>query len=142
MSLEWNGARRTHAMLFQIVSGGTRMTLAARAEAPRETNGSWAVSLGGGSVVLAPTAPDEAPLLLNRILVRGRIDPVARRLNIDQAEASGKGVSVAMSGNLDFSSPDPRVAIGMAARNISAAAFKQMWPPFINPEVRTWVIER
>jgi hypothetical protein len=121
------------------------MTLTARIEAPREANGTWAVNLGsldGGSVLLAATTPDETPLLLNRILVRGRIDPVARRLNIDQAEASGKGVSVAMSGNLDFSSPDPRVAIGMAARNMSAAAFKQMWPAFINPPVRTWVIER
>jgi hypothetical protein len=142
MSLEWNGAQRTLAMPFQIVSGGTRMTLAARAEAPRETNGSWAVSLGGGSVVLAPTAPDEEPLLLNRILVRGRIDPVARRLNIEQAEASGKGVSVAMSGNLDFSGPEPRLAIGMAARKLSLTAFKQMWPAFIIPAVRTWVIQR
>src|ERR1700730_6085354 len=118
------------------------MTLAARVDAPRETNGSWAVSLGGGSGVLAPTAPDEEALLLNRILVGGRIDPVARRLNIEQAEASGKGVSVAMSGNLDFSGPEPRLAIGMAARKLSLTAFKQMWPAFIIPAVRTWVIQR
>ena len=58
-------------------------------------------------------------MLLNRIIVRGRLDPVAQRLNIEQAEASGKGVGLAMSGNLDFSTSDPRLAIGMATRNIS-----------------------
>ena len=38
-----------------------------------------------------------------------------------------------MSGNFDFSTGDPRLAIGIAARNMSAAAFKQMWPAFVNP---------
>lgn len=142
LSLDWNAEQRVLTMPFQIVSGGTRMTLSARLEAPRDPTGTWAVSLGGGSVVLAPTNSDEEPLLLNRVLARGRIDPVAHRLNIDQAEASGKGVGVALSGNLDFSTADPRLAIGMAARNMSATAFRQMWPPFINPEVRNWVIER
>jgi Protein of unknown function len=142
LSLDWNAAQRVLAMPFQIVSGGTRVTLSAHVEAPREPNGVWAVSLGGGSAVLAPVEPDGAPLVLNRVLMRGRIDPVSHRFNIDQAEASGKAVSVAMSGNVDFSSSDPRLTIGMAARNLSAPAFKQMWPVFVNPEVRKWVIER
>jgi hypothetical protein len=136
-SLDWNAAQRVLAIPFQIVSGGTRMTLTARLEAPREAG-----SLDGGSVLLAATTPDEEPLLLNRVLMRGRIDPVARRFNIEQAEASGKGVSVAMAGNLDFSSSDPRLSIGMAARNMSLVAFRQMWPPFVNPPVRTWVLQR
>ena len=51
-------------MPFQIVSGGTRITLSARFEAPRETNGVWAVDLGGGSAVLAPVDPTGEPLVL------------------------------------------------------------------------------
>jgi Protein of unknown function len=142
IQLDWNAARRVLAMPFQIVSGGTRLTIMAQAEAPRDPGGSWALNLSGGSAVLAPTSPNEEPLVLNRILVRSRIDPIERRLNIDHAEVAGKGVSVAMSGNLDYSSPDPRLQIGMAARKLPLAAFKQMWPPFITPAVRTWIIER
>ena len=142
MQLDWNAAQRILAMPFQIVSGGTRMTLMAQAEAPRDAGGSWGINLSGGSVVLAPTSPQEDPLILNRILVRSRIDPVARRLNIDQAEVAGKGVGVALSGNLDFSTADPRLNIGMVSRKLSLAAFKQMWPAFITPVVRNWVIER
>jgi hypothetical protein len=142
ISLEWNAEQRELKLPFHIVSGGNRLTLAARIEAPREANGSWGISLGGGSVVLAPTGPDEEPLLLNRVLVRGGVDPLARRLNIVQAEVAGQGVSVAMSGNLDFSGPDPRLNIGMYARKLPVAAFKQMWPPLVTPAVRTWIIER
>jgi hypothetical protein len=142
MQLDWNAAQRALAMPFQIVSGGTRLTLNGRVEAPREANEGWAFNLGGGSVVLAPTSPNEEPLVLNRVLVRSRIDPVARRLDIEQAEVAGKGVGVAMSGNLDYSGPDPRLNIGVAARKLSLAAFKQMWPSVVTPAVRNWVIER
>jgi Protein of unknown function len=142
VQLDWNGAQHTLTMPFQVVSGGTRMTLTAQAESPRDANGVWGFNLGGGSVVLAPTSPGEEPLVLNRILVRCRIDSLAHRLNIDQAEVAGKGVGVAMSGNLDFSGSDPRINIGMVTRKLSLAAFKQMWPAMVTPAVRTWVIER
>jgi hypothetical protein len=142
MTLDWNADKRALAMPFQIVSGGTRIALTARAEAPREPNGSWAMSLSGGSVVLPPQTPNGDPLQLNRIQVRGRFDPVVHRLNITDAEVAGKGVGVALSGSVDFSTADPRINIGLASRNMSLAAFKQMWPTFINPTVRDWVLER
>ena len=142
MQLDWNAARRVLAIPFQIVSGATRMTLMAQAEAPRDPNGSWGLNLSGGSVVLAPTSANEEPLVLNRILVRSRIDPTARRFNIDQVEVAGKGVGVAMSGNLDYSGSEPRLNIGMAARKLPLAAFKQMWPAFVTPAVRNWIIDR
>jgi len=142
MQLDWNATRRMLAMPFQIVSGGTRLTLMAQAEAPQDASGTWALNLSGGSVVLAPTGPNEEPLVLNRVVVQSRIDPVERRFNIDHAEVAGKGVGVAMSGSLDYSTSDPRLKIGMAARKLSLAAFRQMWPPFVTPAVRTWIIER
>jgi hypothetical protein len=142
MQLDWNATRRVLAMPFQIVSGGTRLTLMAQAEAPQDQGGTWALNMNGGSVVLAPTAPNEEPLNLNRILVQSRIDPVERRFTIDRAEVAGKGVSVAMSGSLDYSTPDPRLKISMAARKLPLAAFRQMWPPLVTPAVRTWIIER
>jgi AsmA-like C-terminal region/Protein of unknown function len=142
MTVDWSNAQHALAAPFQLVSGGTRLTLMARAEAPRDLNGAWVLGLSGGSVVLTPADPGDEPVLLNRIMVRGRYDPVAQRLKIEQGEASGKGVGLAMSGMLDFSTPDPRLAIGLATRNMSFAAFKQIWPPFINPPVRQWVMER
>jgi hypothetical protein len=142
MTVDWSNAQHALAMPFQLVAGSTRFTLMARAEAPRDAAGPWMLGLTGGSVVLTPASPGDEPVLLNRIMVRGRFDPVAQRLKIEQGEASGKGVGLAMSGMLDFSTPDPRLAIGLASRNMSFAAFKQLWPPSINPPVRQWVMER
>jgi hypothetical protein len=142
LQLDWNAARRVLAMPFQVVAGGTRLTLMAQAEAPQDASGNWALNLTGGSVVLAPTGPGEEPLVLNHVLMQSRLDPVERRLNIDRAEVAGKGVAVAMSGSLDYSTPDPRLAIGLAGRKLPLSAFRQMWPPFIEPAVRDWIIER
>jgi len=71
----------------------------------------------------------------------GRFDPAKRLLNIDQADVAGKDVAVAASGYVDFSTSDPRLVIGAAGRNMTAAAFKQMWPVFINTPVRNWTLE-
>ena len=142
MTVDWSNSQHALALPFQLVSGGTRFTLMGRAEAPRDPSGPWMLGLTGGSVVLTPASPGDEPVLLNRIMVRGRFDPVAQRLKIEQGEASGKDAGLAMSGVLDFSTPDPRLAIGLASRNMTFAAFKQIWPPFINPPVRQWVMER
>ncbi len=142
VTVDWDAAQHVLTAPFQIASGGARITLAARAEAPREASGPWGLSLTGGSVVLPPQSPGDEPLQLNRVVVRGRFDPVTHKLNILDAEASGKGVGVAMSGSVDFTGSDPKLNIGLAARNMSLAAFKQLWPTVFNPEVRNWVMER
>ena len=141
MTFDWSNAQHALAMPFQLVTGGTRFTLIARAEAPRELAGNWALGLSGGSVVLSPTRPDDEPVLLNRIVMRG-----ARSGRAASQHRSGRGLRQGRRprhvGRLDFSTPDPRLAIGLATRNVTFAAFKQLWPPFINPPVRQWVMER
>src|SRR5262249_9003344 len=49
MHLDWNAGQRLLTMPFQVVSGGTRLTLTAKAEAPGEPGGSWALSLENGN---------------------------------------------------------------------------------------------
>jgi hypothetical protein len=141
LTVDWDASRRTFAAPFQIVSGNNRITLVAHAEAPQEAGGSWKLGLTGGSIVLGPLAAEDDQLLLNRVAVLGRFDPGRRMLNIDHADVAGKDVAVAASGYVDFSTSDPRLVIGAAGRNMTAAAFKQMWPVFINTPVRNWTLE-
>jgi len=62
-------------MPFQIVSGGNRITLLARFEAPRDPTSDWGMEVTGGTVVLASAAAaDPNPLILNRVQVRLRVD--------------------------------------------------------------------
>ena len=140
-TLNWDAGRRTLTAPFQVVSGGNRFTLVAHAEAPAQAGGSWRVGLTGGSIVLAPRAAGEEKLVLDRIGVIGRFDPAKRRLDLEHADFGGKDVGVAASGYVDFATSDPRLVIGAAGRNMTVAAFEQMWPVFVNTPVRAWALE-
>jgi hypothetical protein len=142
LSLEWDSSRRAVTIPFQIVSGGTRLTLAAFAEAPKQPGGVWPLALSGGSIVIAPkdVAADQH-ILLNRIAVRGRFDPVKQRIEFEHGDLAGKGIGLALSGNLDFSGSEPRLAVGLAAQSMPVSAFKLLWPALVNPPVRNWIEE-
>ena len=51
-----------------------------------------------------------------------------------------EGITVAMSGKLDYGG-EPRLALGIACNPMPAAAFKRLWPAFLAPKVRDWVVQ-
>jgi Protein of unknown function len=140
ISLDWDAARQALVMPFQVVSGGNRITLLAQLEAPRDAGGAWGLKVSGGTVVLASTSPaDPEPLVLNRFLLRLRVDPAKQRIDIEQGEFGNMDLGVVLRGNLDYSDGEPRLAIGIAGTRMSVAAMKKLWPVFAAPKVRAWV---
>ncbi len=140
-SLDWDAQRQSLNVPFQIVSGGNRITLLARVEAPRD-HGSWGIELNGGTVVLASAATaDPDPLILNRLLVRLKINTDRQRIDVQQGDIGNTEVGLAISGNLDYSTEDPRLTLGVAGNRMSVATMKKLWPFFLNPKVRNWVYE-
>jgi hypothetical protein len=140
-SLDWDAMRQALVVPFQVISGGNRITLIAQLDAPPDTGGSWSVKFTGGTVVLASSAADPNPLILNRFLLRLRVDPTKQRIDVEQGEIGNMEVGVAISGNIDYASSEPRMAIGIAGNRMSVAAMKRLWPAMIAPKVRTWVDE-
>jgi len=139
-SLDWDAQRQSLAVPFQIVSGGNRVTLLAKIESPRERSGDWGVEVSGGTVVLASAAPaDPNPLILNRFLLRLRVDSEKQRIDVLQGDIGNMEVGLAVSGNLDYSTSDPRLTLGVAANRMSVAAMKKLWLFCITPKVRNWV---
>jgi len=142
ISLDWDAARRALVMPFQVISGGNRITLLAQLDAPREGGAPWTMKLSGGSVVLASAAPiDPDALVLNRIMLRLRVNPNTQRIDVDHGELGNADLGVAISGSLDFSGDDPRVVLGIAGTRMSVAAMKRLWPVCAAPKVRAWVEE-
>jgi hypothetical protein len=142
INIDWDGARRSLVVPFQIVSGANRITLIAQAEAPSDAAGAWPFTISGGSIFLAPASRyDTASLLLNRIRCRGQYDPSRQRVSLDQGEIGSQDVGVAVSGSVDFSGAEPRLAVGLASQNTSVAALKQLWPANVVWPVRDWVLE-
>jgi hypothetical protein len=139
-NLDWDVEGKSLAVPFQIVSGGNRVTLLAKVDAPRERVGIWGVEVSGGTVVLASAAlADPNPLILNRFLLRLKVDAEKQRIDVLQGDIGNMEVAVAISGNLDYSTEDPRLALGVAANRMSVAVMKKLWLFSITPKVRNWV---
>ena len=141
-SLDWDAQRQSLVVPFQIVSGGNRVTLLAQdrcaARAPRRMGrGGDRRHRGAGLGRVA----DPNPLILNRFLLRLRVDSEKQRIDVEQGDIGNMEVGLAVSGNLDYSTADPRLALGVAGNRMSVAAMKKLWLFFITPKVRNWVDE-
>jgi hypothetical protein len=140
-SLDWDSTRRALLVPFQVVAGGNRLTLFAQVDAPREAGGPWSMKVTGGTVVLAAATSDPSPIVLNRFLLRMRLDPDKQRIEIEQGEFGNMDIGLLVSGQVDLANGDPRLDIGVAGSRMSVAAMKRMWPAFMAPKVRNWIEE-
>lgn len=141
VSLDWDAGRRVLVAPFKIVSGANRITLLASLEPPNDAVNDWRLGFSGGTVVLAGIDPNEPPLIFNRISVGFRFDTEGKRMLLTQADFSNGDVGFAGTGSVDYSG-EPRLKLGFAGTPMSATAMKRIWPTFIVPEVRAWVIDR
>ena len=138
LNLEWNAAQRTLVMPLQMALGGNRFTLVGQMEVPAKPQDLWRVQLGGGSIVLDSNS--RSPLVLSRIRVNARADPVRRQIHIDDGELGNVETGIAFSGGLDYSET-PRLKLGLAAGRMSLRTLQRLWPTFMAPDVRRWVVE-
>ena len=111
--LEWDATRQALVVPFQIVSGGNRITLLAQLDAPREGSAGWALKITGGTAVLG----------IRRRAIRTRSSSTASRcacasIPTSSASTSSRARSatcdlgLAISGGLDYSAGEPRLALG------------------------------
>lgn len=140
-AIDWDANRRNVTMPIQVQSGANRVTLFSRADAPAMPGDPWRLTVTGGSIVLAEGASDPQPLVLNKIMMRANVDLTRRRLDLVQGDIAGAGVAGSLSGGVDFSGSDPRLAIGLAMTPMSANVAKKVWPIFVATKVRNWVTE-
>src|SRR4029077_266213 len=127
VNLEWDAARQAILMPLQLVSGGNRFTVLAQAEAPAAGSRVWGLKVSGGSVVLASAAAGDSVVLI-RLMLRLRIDPGSRKINIEQGEFGNADLGVALSGGVDFSGENAQLAIALAGTRMSVATLKKLWP--------------
>ena len=139
--INWDAASRLLEVPFQIVSGGNRITLRGQVEAPAQPQGSWGFNIAGGSAVLSTPAAPGDQLILNRIAVTGRFDPISKRLTITHGDLGNADLGVAMSGMADYANGNLHLATGLAATRMSSDALKRLWPVFVAPKVRDWFNE-
>ena len=149
--IDWDARRGNMIVPFQVHSGGNQLTMQAMVAAPREQNGPWQLAIARSDAVIDPVilgaGSDKEGFALNRLAVRARIDPGRKRIDLDQGDfgridtRATHNVGVAVSGSLDWSTPEPHLAFGVAGTRMSMAVMKRLWPVFVATDVRSWVVD-
>ncbi len=147
----WDARRRTLIVPFQIQSGGNQFTMLANLEAPADQTGGWVLNMTRGDAVIDPVilgsagASDEEGFAINRATVRARIDPVRRRIDLEQGDFSridtrpSHNIGIAVTGSLDYSGAETHLAFGVAGTRMPTSVMKRLWPVFAAADVRSWV---
>jgi hypothetical protein len=149
----WDARRRSLVVPFQIHSGGNQLTMRATLDGSPEQNGIWLLGVTRSDSVIDPiiVAPDasadEEGIAINRVAVRARIDTARKRIELDQGDFSridtrpSHNIGIALTGSLDYSGAEPRIAFGVAGTRMPMSAMKRLWPLFAAVDVRAWVAE-
>jgi hypothetical protein len=141
VSLRWDAANQVLYLPVEFHSGTNRLSLPVVLQAPRQSGDPWMLGVNRGQVMLGGAdRAREPPLVLDRITLRARIDTANRRIVLDQGDLAGTATRVAVSGALDYSEAEPRLTMGMVATRMTMLTFKRLWPAFILPPLRTWVL--
>lgn len=100
----------------------------------------YAFDLISQGAILAPRDSGEPPLVAERIAITGEADFAAKLLKFDNLELISSKASVAAAGSLGFEGPTPSLAAAATFSPMRAGAFKQIWPAFLAPGARRWVM--
>jgi hypothetical protein len=142
LDLRWDPTNRVLHLPLDLHAGANRMSFLAHLQAPRQPGEPWALAVNRGLVVLGSgERTREPPLVLDRIVLRARIDTVKRRFIVDQGDLAGMAAGVAFSAAIDYSEPETRLTMGMAATRMTMLTFKRTWPALILPKLRAWIID-
>jgi hypothetical protein len=130
-------------MPLAATSGPSRVNLMAQVDVPADPTAPWILAIPRGVFVFASQdRTREPPLIIDRVSVRASIDPVRHVFEVQQSDLGGMAGGFAISGSIDYSTADPRIAIGLAGTKMTASAFKRLWPALVTPRLRAWVVER
>ncbi|HXW24581.1 MAG TPA: hypothetical protein VEK73_07540 [Xanthobacteraceae bacterium] len=142
VGLRWDAEQRLLLTPIEISTGANHISLLGQVEPPRTRGGPWGVAVTGGRVELGSLdRRSEPPLVLDRIAMRGRIDPAAHRIEVERAEIAGGSLVVTGAGVLDSSGTEPRLTGSLSSTPMTGAALKQLWPPFVVDKIRAWCDE-
>jgi hypothetical protein len=143
INLRWNPTTRQLELPLEARSGPSRVAIIAELSVPAQPGAPLSLAVPRGMIVLASAdRSQDPPFIIDRIAVRTRIDTTRRVFEIEQADLGGTAGGFAISGSIDYSTSDPRLAVGAAGTRMTVSAFKRLWPTLVTPRLRTWIVER
>jgi hypothetical protein len=153
LAFSWDATRRAMVMPVRVVASDNQFTVVAQLQALPGQAGVWRLDINRTQMIDpvimgAVGSHGSEPLSLNRAIVRARLDFNKRRIDLEQGDLgrvdtrASHNIGLAVSGFVDYSGPEARIALGVAATKMSVDSALRLWPVFVAPKVREWVIHR
>jgi hypothetical protein len=101
----------------------------------------YAFDFQSDGTIISPRDSPAPPLLAQRIAISGVADMPAKLLTFDNAAVLAEDASVTAAGSIGFDGPTPSLAVAASFSPMSFNAAKQLWPAFIAPAARRWVLQ-
>src|SRR2546423_11928599 len=112
LNLRWNASTRQLQMPLDAQSGPSRVNLMVQIDVPEGAGAPWSLTIPRGLIVLASADRSrDPPLIIDRVSVRTRIDPIRRVFEIEQGDLGGMAGGLALSAGIHFSPPRPRLPL-------------------------------
>lgn len=141
VQIGWSpAARRFDVRNLYVAVGETTMTLHGQIAPDAAGDGTWKVRLEADGGGFRPRDVPGKPLLVEGGRLDGRLDPATRTFTVAAAELRWHKASMKAAGTLDVSGPEPRLKLDLAFSPLDADQLKKIWPHWVAPEPRDWVI--
>ena len=143
VKLRWDVARNAIIVQPSTFFFGETRGVVAGAITPEgdPAAGQYKFDLVSRGAILSPSDSTEPPLIAQRISLSGHADLPGKLVTFDQAALQTSQGSIHAAGSLGFEGRTPSLAMAASISQMSTAAAKQMWIPFIAYGARRWFVE-
>ncbi len=141
--LLWRPAERAFAVeTLSWAAGDTNLNLVGRLAAPVRTGAPWTIALDAERGGFRPRDVGGELVPLGGGRLSATFDPATGFFDILAAEAQFGAASVQTAGRFDLSGPEPKLKLDLAFSPMSVSDMVHVWPHWVAPDARAWMIRQ
>ncbi|MHB2168033.1 YhdP family protein [Alsobacter sp. R-9] len=134
---------KEHAVLvtsLELAAGDTQWRLQGRVSVPQTDDAMWAIELGSSDSAMAGDGPQDKPVQIDRLEIRGRMPIGLGGLRIDTLEATGPQLALAMTGQFGRFDGQDGLQLGLTTGRMPVRNVLAFWPSIVASDARTWML--
>ena len=123
-------------------AGGLTASVSGTISPVDETRKAWKLTMSGTNGALASIVSEEKPVRISTLALDALILPDARKVSVSRLELTGPQFGAALNGEASFDA-DGRMAmsIGLSFSRTDARIALHLWPQFVAPELRVFLVK-
>jgi hypothetical protein len=142
LHLVWRPQSHDFAVVRASIGiGESALAFGGRVAPPASGDSRWTIELGLLNGRFGPRDVPGPAMVVDSADLDFVLDIDRRRLEIPRARARFAASGVDTAGVLDFSGPEPKLAMDLSFPPLTADQVKHAWPHWVAPEARRWFVD-